>query len=274
MSLSTEMDTPAGLAAGLDAFRLDLYGGGSDDHTAFATLDVPAHRLKGPTPFEVPEQVVSVLDAEALQRFLSGAFDSARVSVGVRGSTVVRLGGGLAYPVTLDKMVEFGGLDGLKGVRVEELNTIVPPEADGTGLRGSLWVPNASPLALGLGNVTYDVIANGIRIGQTTIDNLRLSPGNQTVQYKGQLNTDAVLANIRKVLGALNEDDNLDFVVKGSHSTVNGERIGYLDEVMSKTTVDTTFDLCQAMKSLPAEAMGDMPMDLMMELPLDKIMSC
>lgn len=287
MSLTTELTTPAGLAADLDAFRLDLYtphdkdddaaaaaADGQTQPPAFATLDVPARHLRGRTAVEIPEQVVRVLDAPALQRFLARAFDAERAVVGVRGSSVVRLGAGLAYATHIDQPVAFEGLRRLAGLRVEALEPIVPAEADGTSLRGSLWVSNHSPLTVGMGNVTYDVLAGGVRVGETTVENLRMVPGNQTIEYKGKLDSDVLVANIRDVLGSLNEEGNLEFVVTGNQSMVNNERIGYLDEVLSKINVKASFTLCQAMKSLPQGAMMKMPLDVMMLLPFDKIVNC
>lgn len=273
-ALTTELTTPGGLSAGLDAFALDLYDAESPGRPAFATLDVPPQTLRGPTPVEVPAQVVRVLDAAAFRGFLGRAFGAERTTVGVRGSSVARIGAGLAYPVALDREVELGGLRGLQGVRVESLDPVVPAEADGTNLRGSLWVPNYSPLALGMGNVTYDVLANGVRIGKTTVENLRIVPGNQTVEYKGQLDSDVIMANIRDVLGSLNADGDLEFVVTGNQSTVDGEHIGYLDEVLSKINVKAVFSICQAMNSLPKEVMGKMPLDVVVKIPFDKMMGC
>lgn len=295
--LTTELSVPAPFTVGLDAFTLDLYNVVDDDDTtttpgssggdhghpppaAFVTLAVPAQTLKGTTTIEIPAQVVDVLNAAELTKFLARAFtaDRDKAIVGVRGTSVARLAGAtsslLRYPVDLDKAVRLDGLRGLDGLHVEELVPVAPAEADGTSLRGSLWLPNDSVLSLGLGNVSYDVSVAGVRIGETSVADLHIVPGDQTIQYGGTTDADAVMGNARTVLESLDGDGSFEFLVTGKEATVNGEHIGYLDDILSKISVKTQVDVCTAMASLGQKAMGKMPLDVMDLLPWDRLMDC
>lgn len=296
MGLTTELTTPSRLAVRLDAFHLDLYNpsaGGSPP--AFVSLAVPAHALQGTSRLTVPPQNATVRDHAELSRFLARAFAAGtasggngnlsdqRVAVGVRGRSVARLGaaGTLAYPVRLDKEVRFDGLDGLDGLRVEVLAPVSAAEAvadpalgDDTNLRGTLWLPNVSPLALGLGNVSHRVEVAGVAVGTATIEDLRISPGNQTVAYEGQLDAAAVMANLLAVMGAVDDTGNIELVVTGDRATVDGEHIGYLDEVLGKISVNAKLSVCDAIKSIPEQLMQDIPADVMEKLPLQQIMKC
>lgn len=301
MGLTTELTTPSRLAVRLDAFHLDLYNpastGGSPP--TFVSLAVPAHALQGTSPLTVPPQDATVRDQVELSRFLARAFAAGtaagtasggngnlsdqRVTVGVRGRSVARLGAGatLAYPVRLDKQVRLDGLDGLDGLRVEVLAPVSTAEAvadpalgDDTNLRGTLWLPNVSPLALGLGNVSHRVEVAGVAVGTATIGDLRISPGNQTVAYEGQLDAAAVMANLLAVMGAVDDAGNIELAVTGDRATVDGEHIEYLDEVLGKMSVNAKLSMCDAIKSIPEELMQDIPADVMEKLPLQQIMKC
>lgn len=284
--LTTQLNVPAAFTVGLDAFTLDLYNVDTPDHPSFVTLAVPAQTLKGTTPIDIPPQVVDVHNTAELTKFISRAFtaDRGEATIGVRGTSVARLGGGggrLSYPVAIDKVVQLDGLRGLDGLHVEELVPVTPntkqdddDDDDGTTLRGSLWLPNESVLSLGLGNVSYDVSVAGVRIGETRVADLHIVPGDQRIQYGGKTDADAVMGNARTVLGSLDEDGKFEFLVTGRESTVNGEHIGYLDDVLSKINVKTQVDICTAMASLGKEAMGKMPLSVMGLLPWDRLMDC
>lgn len=290
IGLTTELNTPVGISAGLDAFTLELFlpenGTTSNTSTttnnnntqpAFATLHVPAHQLRGPTRLSVPPQPAQILDATSLRLLLSRAFASDRTTVGIRGSSTARLGRHLVYPVTLNKQVSLAGLRGLDGARVESIEPVVASSAggsNGSALGGSLFVPNWSALSLGLGNMTCDVVANGIVVGQTTVEDLRLVPGNQSVAYVSRLDADAVTSRAREVLGALDQEGDLDLLIRGNSSSVDGQRVEYLDDVMSQISISTQLPLCMAMKALPLEAMAKIPPDALLLIPVEELLEC
>lgn len=263
LGLTTEMETPGSLSATLEAFDLSLYNSDTPGQPTFLTVSVPKQSLKGKTDVVIPLQVVDVQDQAELTKFLTLTFAKDKVTVGCRGDAIVRVAG-MRNHVRFNKpQVALDGLAGLQGMYVTEL----VPEVGGA-VNGGLFVPNRSPLALGLGNVSYNVVSGGKTIGQTTIPDLRLVPGNQNIEYQGQLVIEDIVAPgaLEAVVGTIDptKDENpLEFVVTGNQSTVNGERIGYLDAILSHIQVKTQVPFCQAFWAIPKDVRMVQPFDRM-----------
>lgn len=273
LGLTTELSTPAGAAVRLDPFTLELYNPGSGP--TFATLSVPAQNLRGATPVEIPTQDVRVEDAAELAHFVSTVFAGSEgrgaAVVGVRGDFVARFAAS-SYPVRVDKEVRFGGLRSLGGLRVEDTDVSEDREADGTNLRGSFMVPNPSKVTVGLGNVTYDVLVGGVRIGQAFVDDLQLEPGNQALTFRGVSDDEAVVDNLEKLVGAMDEEtSDIQFTVVGSSSTVNGEHIPYLDDVLSRVKVASGIPFCEGVKMVNMDLLG---LDQVDVIDADLLWSC
>lgn len=263
LGLTTEMETPASMGATLEAFDLSLYNGDTPGRPAFLTVSVPQQSLKGKTEIVIPSQVVTVQDHAELVTFLTRTFANEKTTVGCRGDSVARVAG-QGYPVHFDKPeVALDGLAGLDGMHITEL----VPEVGGA-VNGGLFVPNRSPLALGLGNVTYNVVSGGETIGKTTILDLHVVPGNQNIEYQGQLSIDdivapGVLEAVVRTIDDTKEENPLEFVVTGDQSTVNGERIGYLDAILSNIQVKAQVPFCQAFWAIPRDVRMAQPFDRM-----------
>lgn len=218
---------------------------GQEPPPTFLTLRVPAQTIEGRSNMTIDPQTVDVQNHTELSTFLTRAFAGSEGSVRVQGTTTARLGL-LAYPVKFDKAVYFGGLQSLDGTNVTSTEAVVPAdETDGSNIRGTLMVPNKSPFTLALGNTTCWVIGmmgSGMLdgyMGNTTVHDLVIHPGNQTIDYRGQLDLKAISVGMlmvptnREVM----ERGLIQIAFRGNQTVVDGEHIGYLDEVLHKIDV-------------------------------------
>ena len=80
-------------------------------------------------------------------------------------------------------------------------------------------------MSLELGNVTYDVSVDGQNIGQSTINNLYLVPGNNTVPLRSTTNQTAVI----DLITTKYKDGILPLDIIGNSSVYNGQHLPYFE---------------------------------------------
>lgn len=215
-------------------------------HATFLTLAVPKLVISGTSDMTIDPQIVAVENASELSTFLVRAFIGEQESGGslrVHGSTTARLGL-LSTSVKIDKVVHFSGMNHLDGTNVTHTEAVTPFAEDGTNIHGTLLVANTSPFTLSLGNVTCTVVGMmpGLLegyMGNTTVNDLVIRPGNETVEYRGQLDATAMSSKMMAV--PMNKDVQetglVQIAFQGKKSVIDGEQIHYLDEVLSKLDV-------------------------------------
>lgn len=260
MGLTSQVLGPSVFTVHLDPFDLNLTSlddvcNGStstscNEPTTFLSLKVPAQTIQGPSKMIIDAQTVDVQSHTELSKFLVRAFASTEGSVRVRGTTTAHLGL-LSARVAFNKEVHFGGLKSLEGTNVTSTESVVPFEENGTNIKGTLTIVNVSPFTFFLGNMTCTLVGmmepgllDGY-IGNSTVRNLVLQPGSQTVEYQGQLDTNMIGASMFELTSNVDvmESRLVPIAFRGNRAIVNGEHIGYLDEVLGKVDVSAKVPL-------------------------------
>lgn len=297
LGLVTELKTPKGISVNLAAFKLELYNPNSTstfnsssnstfEPPTILTLSVPEHTFKGRSALAIPPQNVTIANTTELSKFLTHAFSAHdKATIGVRAVTTAKIAAS-RYPVKLNKNVTFGGMRGLAGLHILSAAAIGSEEPDAinnpaTTLQGSLILPNYSPLTIGLGDrVTYKVFSsvsnnssNGdLQIGNATVPNLMLQPGNQTINFQSTANTTTIMSNLEMLLNGMDKQTGeLGFSVVGDKAYVGEEHIPYLDGVMKNVKVHGGLPFCEALKLVD---MMQVPLDMMDKIDVNKFMEC
>lgn len=261
LGLSTALDVPAGLTVSLDPFVMHLYNADSEGFYPYTSLSLPGETVKGHTVISISNQIVDVGNRTELNKWLNSALNNKTTSISVRADTTAHLGA-LKAPIHLEKTVDINGLDKLAGVSLDSIRIILPAEADGTNLIGNFTMPNWSPLTMGLGNLTFNTLAGDLIIGNATILNVELPPGNSTCAFRGQIFLDVLIANIGEIISSqsnLLSSGNLVVGITGNKTTVNGQHITYLENVLNNVRIDTEVPIIQAFGDLLGSVSGDNP---------------
>ncbi|KAI1842439.1 hypothetical protein JX265_010402 [Neoarthrinium moseri] len=233
VSLSTSLNTP--LPADIDATTLYLYNHGTASFSPFGSLILPASHVNHDTEILIVNQTVTVTNQTELEYWLNHVFDDPTVELSVRGDATVHLGA-LHSNAHIDKTVTVASLDKLRGFEIKSLSLVYPPEEDGTNLKGTVNLPNWGALTLGLGNLSFNLMSGQVRIGLITIFDVVLPPGNNTLNFSGQLFLHDLVQNFGKVLDAQAEALNngqIQLDATGNTTIVNGERIPYIESVLN-----------------------------------------
>ena len=196
ITLSTSLDTP--LPARIDAMTLDFYNKNTTEYSPFFKVPLPASDVDGKTEIVVTNQTIRVENDTELMSWFSTFFDEPEVGLSLYGKTKASLGA-LSYDVELEKTVDMPGLNYLQGFNIVSMNFIMPPGEDGFNLKGTLNLPNAGILTLGLGNLTFNMLAGELKLGLVSVYNVELKPGNNTMPFVGNFFFTELVPNLAEI---------------------------------------------------------------------------
>ncbi|KAK4251299.1 hypothetical protein C7999DRAFT_37640 [Corynascus novoguineensis] len=241
MSMDTMLDTPLGVK--IDPVPLKLYQPPADpDHDdsdvkgPFLQLQMPEQHINGETKVLIGEQVVQVLNQTQITAWFNEFFDKKLVDLHIKADDMHAHLGALDYTVDLDKTVKVPGLNYLKGFGVKDMQFSIPPEPSGKNLRGHLLIPNQGVIALGMGNVSFNIMAGDVNLGLVHLYDFDLRPGNNTPYFDGEFYFDQLVPNLADILEgqhAALAEGMLELHARGN-STINyGRHIPYIEGVLN-----------------------------------------
>src|ERR1700760_3218673 len=132
--------------------------------------------------------------------------------------------------------VSFAGLNGLKGFQVRNITISLLPEADGTNMRGQVYIPNPSPMTIQMGTVTQNIFVEGKQIGVATIPNLQLKPGDNLIPMQSVSDQGTVISLITTKY----KEENLQIDIVGNSSIYNGQHLPYFEKALQANKMSTT----------------------------------
>lgn len=235
----------------LDPFEVDfiLVTDGVDAPEAVLRVPIPKVHATKPTREIVIENAnISFVSLEQATRYTMAVLGSEEVTVALRGDTKLRLGGLPTVNVDYDEVVTFKGLNRLDGFNVT--NMLINPEAtSGPNMQGVAVVPNPSILTLALGNVSLAITSGAMMIGNATIPNLTLRPGDNRFPMIGTLNTTLILGTLDRL-----EDGMLDVNITGQEAVYNGQHLTYYETALSKSPLPLSINVTQVLADSRAAA--------------------
>lgn len=115
---------------------------------------------------------------------------------------------------------------------------------DGANAVGNVTIPNPSPMTLALGDVTFDMSVDGIFIGNATMPDLTLRPGNNSYPIHVTSNQTQVGLIIQKPeyhCGVFPVD------IAGNASRYGGEVLPYYTEALRANKLQTMLNVTDAL---------------------------
>jgi hypothetical protein len=95
-------------------------------------------------------------------------------------------------------------LNKFDGFSIADSTLILPAQDDGTNLIANLTLPNPTALSFEVGTITLDLKSGDtdLIIGNATVDNVTLRPGNNTFPLKGILDLKTIISNLTEVISS------------------------------------------------------------------------
>lgn len=241
VSINTALSIPAGIKATLDPVTLYLYSKKTAVFSPFLGLEIGKTQLDGYTEVNIADKLVTILNQTEMESWFEGVVQNSQTALSVKGSTKVHLGA-LNYNVNIDKTQNIPTLNNLAGLGFGGLSLVLPADTDGTNFKGNLTLPNSSPLTIGLGNLTLNILSGPVLIGILRLQDVVAPPGNTSLAFRGELYFDAILQNLGPIIqsqASAIKDGNLNVSASGNSSLINGQHITYIENVLNKQVLST-----------------------------------
>ncbi|KAI9842711.1 MAG: hypothetical protein M1838_003009 [Thelocarpon superellum] len=212
----------------LDGFNASLFLEDTEPNIIpFAYIQVPGVSALSDSPM-VLDQTVQIVDLDQYTRYTKLVLQSEEYRVAIRGRPLLHEARYPATYVDYNEVVTLKGLNGLKGFNVTQFQILLSPAPDGANLIGTAYIPNPSVLTIAMGNVTFNLSVQGDFIGTTTIENLTLVPGNNTVPMRSTTNQSLVIEKLTQF-----PDGFLPIDVLGNSSVYNGQHLPYYEAALA-----------------------------------------
>ncbi|MCJ1295500.1 hypothetical protein MMC34_007063 [Xylographa carneopallida] len=225
----------------LDAFNasLSLLG-----QAPYAYITIPAIHATATATADV-NQVVQIANLTAFAAFTTALLQNEMVSLQVSGNTALHE---MAFPATTvnySKTVQLSGFNHLAGFAVTSFTISLAPSPNGTNLLGEVLIPNPSVFTFAMGNVTMDLSVDGRPIGASTLSDLVLAPGNNTVPMTAATNQTAVL----ELITGTYKDGLLPVDIAGKSSVYDGVHLPYYEAALAIVTQRVVLDVGAALNA-------------------------
>lgn len=129
---------------------------------------------------------------------------------------------------------------------------MIPPRPNGVNLLGNITLPNPTVLSFVVGTLNLDVMSGDLVIGNATLDNVALVPGDNTYALTGTLDLKKVIKNLGQVLSTqmpalLNGDLSLN--ARTTSVVWNGTLVPYYTDVLRTLTLNTQVPIGPILKN-------------------------
>jgi hypothetical protein len=196
------------------------------------------HALHPQSTNSVENQLVDINSLEQVTAFATAVLTQENVTTALTGRTKLHEG---ALPVTwvsFNTTITQKGLNGLKGFNVTgaKLNTSA---VTGPNLNGYAVIPNPSKMTIEMGNVTLilSTASQGV-IGNSTINDMTLVPGTNTLPMSATVNQTLVIAS-------LDSNGYIAMEILGKYSVRNGIHLTYYEQALASNKLTLQMNVKQ-----------------------------
>ncbi|PHH68545.1 hypothetical protein CDD80_7438 [Ophiocordyceps camponoti-rufipedis] len=255
MEINSTMETDGSMHADIDAFKADLALTDVEDGTnpVFASLSFKQTPVEKLIKVNISEDAI-ITNRAGFTRFNTLMYQRESVHVIIRGETHIQPAGlNRKYSVKLFRNYVFTGLNRFKGATVDGLVDITA-ERGQPNFKGKAVIPNRSIFTMEIGNATFTNFADGQNLGNMTINNLVLRPGDNEVDVEANLDQIKILRIMSK--RPYCETGIVPFDVLGTRVVNNGEELDYFAKALGSANQTINIDIGNILR----KSLGDMPL--------------
>ncbi|PYH48608.1 uncharacterized protein BP01DRAFT_371536 [Aspergillus saccharolyticus JOP 1030-1] len=238
LRIDSALNLPLKIPVRIDPITMSLFNRGRPENSTWAKVYLPAARIHGNTTLATNSTFTELNIAEWTEYVRSVVFES-HAPLSVKGSTTAHIGK-LKSRVTMNKDIHQTTLNSFDGFSISDPQLLLRPRDDGTNLLANATLPNPSVMTLEIGTTTLNLYSNNLLLGNVTLDNLTLHPGNHSSSVRGTLDLRALLTNLTTILRDQRDAIQrgyLDLRTVGADVTYDGVSVPYYSAVMQNLTM-------------------------------------
>ncbi|RAH80637.1 hypothetical protein BO86DRAFT_433035 [Aspergillus japonicus CBS 114.51] len=238
LRIDSALNLPLKIPVRIDPITMDLFNRDRPANNTWGKAYLPSARIYGNTTLATNSTLTPLNVTEWTEYVRSVVFES-HAPLSVRGSTTAYIGK-LKSHVTMNKDIHQTTLNSFEGFSISDPQLLLSARDDGTNLLANATLPNPSAMTLEIGTTTLNLYSNTLLVGNVTLDNLTLTPGNHSTPVRGVFDLGKVIANLGRVLRDQRDAIKrgyLDLTTVGTDVTYEGVQVPYYTEVMRNLTM-------------------------------------
>jgi len=198
------------------------------------------HALHPQSNASVEGARVHIESLDQVTAYATACLTNEEVEVALVGKTTLHLGALPSVGVNYNTTTTHKGLNGLKGFNVTDAKiNITETRKTFPNLKGNAYVPNPSVLTIAMGNVTLQLSVKGKVVGTSTIENMTLRPGDNSLPMTAIIDQASVLLAKDPKTGTV------EFEIIGNSSVYNGQHLTYYEGALSSNKLLLTMNVTQ-----------------------------
>ncbi|KAJ5342907.1 hypothetical protein N7541_012031 [Penicillium brevicompactum] len=206
MTLAAKVNLKLALGVRLDPVIFYTFVRSYGHEDAWGAINIPGQTIKGNYTLGVDNQHTPLLNLTTWEAFVNQTVFQKETALSLYGVTDGYLGV-LKSHIVLNKDVVIPSgfsLNRFEGFFIADSTLMLPAEDDGTNLIANLTLPNPTALSFQVGTITLDLKSGDtdLVIGNATVKDVILRPGNNTFPLRGVLNLRNILSNLGEVLAS------------------------------------------------------------------------
>ncbi|KAA8576003.1 hypothetical protein MFRU_033g00340 [Monilinia fructicola] len=244
---SPSMYTPT-----LDPFNASSYlvTNGQYASTPMVIIPLPKiHALHPQSSISVENQEVSIVSIDALSDYTTAVLSNEYVTTALVGKTKLHEGALPVINVHYNQTSTYKGLNGLKGFNVTGVRVNLTA-LSGPNLSGYAYIPNPSDMTIVMGDVTMQLSTAAGVIGNATIENMTLVPGNNTLPMTGTMDQTKVISSMDTKTGIV------ELNIVGQSSIYKGEHLVYYERALASNNLSLALNVKQVIADSTASLLG------------------
>ncbi|KAI1836428.1 hypothetical protein DTO006G1_2637 [Penicillium roqueforti] len=250
LTLLSALDLKIALPVRIDPITLELFVRDTGAENAWGQADIDGKVVKGNTTLGVTKVQTPLTNLTTWEEYVHNVVFEKETALSVRGVTNSYLGV-LKSKVTMDKNIMSPVLDKFKGFSISN-SGLVPARKDGTNLIGNVSLPNPSVLTLDIGTLVLDVKSGDLVIGNATVKDVTIKPGDNVFPLTGILDIHTMIEHLGEILASQTKaltTGNLSLDTVTRTVTWNGTLVPYYTNVMKQLTLTANVPIADLVKN-------------------------
>lgn len=238
------LHSPSIFTPTLDPFNASLYLVTNGVLAAEPMMYIPMpsiHALHPQGNVSIENQVIPIANLDRLTEFATAVLAGENVTTALSGNTNLHEGAFPVVNVAYNAQTTYTALNGLAGFNVTNVKVNISAPAGVPNLQGYAYIPNPSVMTIAMGNVTMSLATSkaGI-VGNSTILDMTLKPGNNTLKMTGMLNQTLITES-------LNKTGFVDLIITGQSAVYEGQHLTYYEKALQSNKLKLTMNVFQVL---------------------------
>ncbi|KNG81342.1 hypothetical protein ANOM_010345, partial [Aspergillus nomiae NRRL 13137] len=200
LSIQTALKLPVNVPVRLDPNVLHLFNNDEPGNSTYLKVYNDALEIQGTASIGVQNQP-SPVNPGPWKHYVRSVVFEPHAPLSAFGNTNIYLGK-LKSHISLKKDLPQNTLNSFAGFSIDHPKMLFPPRDDGVNLVANAILPNPSVMTIEIGNITMDLKSKDLIVGNATINNLTLRPGNHSTPLEGVVDMHTIIENLLPLVQA------------------------------------------------------------------------